>query len=527
MGKLKPGKICKNDIDCGSDESCSFNKDDMNHYCMNNSKNDLYSGCLTETDKIDYIESKSKEDYLNMKKCIEFTRRQTNGDGMPYNYMLFKQKKNVFVDTTNINIYLKCEDEILSVIPYNDYFTMRCDDNQENCLLVSKQGLYNFIQQNIRNCQKKIYLELHYQCENEGLKSTQKIPIYMDNFKKIEIKLSCPINSKDERFQSKCVAAYINDDMIQSNKVMNKDTSLYDCKNPAYQVPVIMNDINIYKKLKNKNNHREINKYDSEIKDTLENLKKLQAKKYMRLYKIETGKDVEYDEAYKTVCQQKFNIDNNQNENWTLFKNYDAARYLLNDDNPAIKLYGKVYTIDEAVTIATQNNESFFIWYNNSYEEDDFASKLFFIDIFSINDNLFDKTEWAQSNNVITGLFKFEKFDGVTTLPSTTPPALVTNDDYEELNKLYTESQEYNSIISEQYKELINNNINLSNYNLNDSITQNLDNQITTYTQAINMGNYETNINDNIIYVLQAVLIFIFLICIGIFVYFNYKRKVT
>jgi len=533
MGKLKPGKICKSDLECNSNELCSFNPNDMNHYCINNSKNDLYSGCLKDKNSINhYIESKSKDDYLNMKKCIEFARRQKNPDGMPYNYMLFKQKKNVFVDTTNIIIYLKCGDEILAAIPYNDYFTIKCDDSQENCILTAKKSLYNFIQQNTRNCQRKIYLEVTYECENEQLKTTKKIPVYLDKYDKIEIKLTCPINPNDERFQSKCVAAYIDEDMIQSNKVLNREQTLYDCKNPAYSVPYIVDDMSNYKKVKNKYNHIEVSKYDDEIDSTVQNLKKLKAQKYMRLHKIQTGKEIDYDTAYQTICKQRFDIDNNQNENWTLFKNYDAIRYLLNEENPAVKLHGMVYSIDEAVTLATQKNESFFVWYNNSYEEQDFASKLFFVDIFSINNDLLNKSEWAQGENVITGLFKFEEFGalvgaaaaveaglGVTHAPSDDPQKIL------ELQKLYIESEEYNNILTDQYNQLVSNNLNLTNYNMNDSIITNLDNQITTLAQAINMGNYEVTMNDNIIYALQVLLVFIFLIGVGILVYTSYKKS--
>jgi hypothetical protein len=88
--------------------------------------------------KIDSIinqESKSNLDHMNYKNCINFSRRQLNNEGLEYNYMVFKPKKNAYVDTSTINIYLKCEDEILAIIPYNDYFNLRCDENRENCIL--------------------------------------------------------------------------------------------------------------------------------------------------------------------------------------------------------------------------------------------------------------------------------------------------------------------------------------------------------------------------------------------------------
>ena len=91
------------------------------------------------------MQSKSNSDQKDFKNCVNFTRRQKNKDDISHNYMIYKEQKNVFVDTTNINIYLKCDDIILAIIPYADYFTLECDTNQQNCIMVSKESLYNFI----------------------------------------------------------------------------------------------------------------------------------------------------------------------------------------------------------------------------------------------------------------------------------------------------------------------------------------------------------------------------------------------
>ena len=204
-------KSCISDNDCDNNSICAFNNNDLEHYCVSNNINDLYYGCIDNSvNNIDSVESKSTLDHINYKKCIDFTRRQINNEGLEYNYMIFKPKKYAYIDTTTINIYLKCEEQILVIIPYNDYFNLRCDENRENCILESKESLLNFIVQNSTNCNKKLYLEVIYECENEGIKKKEKIPVYLDNFKDIKIKLKCPIDDNNDKFKSKCEAVYIN-----------------------------------------------------------------------------------------------------------------------------------------------------------------------------------------------------------------------------------------------------------------------------------------------------------------------------
>ena len=64
--------------------------------------------------------------------------------------LIFKPKKFSYIDTTTINIYLKCEEQILAIIPYNDYFDLRCDENRERCTLESKESLLNFCNHKLR-----------------------------------------------------------------------------------------------------------------------------------------------------------------------------------------------------------------------------------------------------------------------------------------------------------------------------------------------------------------------------------------
>jgi hypothetical protein len=517
--------ICSSDNDCDKNNICSFNEDDLNHYCINNDKSNLYLGCLNNNIKnLDYIESKTISDHSDFKNCIDFTRRQKNKDGYLYNYMIYKPKKNIFVDTNTINIYLKCNEEILSVIPYNDYFNLKCDDLQENCVLESNKSLLNFIVQNTKNCNGKIYLEVVYECENEKLKNHEKINIDIDNFNDIKINLRCPVNQEDDKFKSKCDALFFNNDEINEGTI-NKSINMYNCNNPVYNIPRIVSDKNIYKKLKDNNTKDEIKNYDNKINQKIEDLKKLKAEKYIKLRKIQTGESITYEEAYQIVNKysSKKLIDNSS-EYWTLFNNYDAAQYLYNDKNNSsiLKFFGKVYTIDEAKKVADENNQSFFVWYHNSYELDDFASKLYFIDIYNIENDLFDKSNWAKNENVTTAILNFETYDNDNDDDNWHETGIGpnTNANSKKITKLINTSIENTEIMKNKYIELLNN---IPNYNVNMGVIDNLNSKITTYGQAISMNNYETNINNNILIVIFFILAVIFIIFVAVLVYFNHK----
>ena len=374
-GKNINKKNCVSDSDCKDNSICAFDNNIMDHYCINNNINDLYYGCMDNNiTKIDSVVSKSSLDHINYKNCIDFSRRQLNDEGIEYNYMVFKPRRNAYVDTSTINIYLKCEDQILAIIPYNDYFNLSCDENREKCILESKESLLNFIIQNSTNCTKKLYLEIIYECENEGIKKKEKIPIYVDNFQVIKIKLNCPIDENNDKFKSKCESIYINnyDKENNMNNLIDIKKSLYECKNPIYKVPIITKNINNYKKLKAKYSNLELKDYDNKINEKIKDLKKLEAEKYIKLKKIQTGNDVTIEEAYSAISNYSLDkLMNVSKEKWKFYNGYDAVQNLFSDnenndtDNKLIKYYGLVYTIDDAIKISNENEQNFFVWYNN------------------------------------------------------------------------------------------------------------------------------------------------------------------
>ena len=499
-------KKCISDNDCDNNTICAFNMNDYEHYCINNDANDLYYGCMDNTIKnIDSIESKSNLDHLNYKNCIDFSRRQLNNEGLEYNYMLYKPKKNAYVDVSTINIYLKCEEQILAVIPYNDYFILKCDENRENCVLESKESLLNFIIQNSSNCNKNLFLEIIYSCENEGIKKKEKVPIFVDNYKDININLKCPIDENNDKFKSKCEAIYINnlDKLNTINESIDLNKSLYECKNPIYNVPVITNNINNYKNIKSKYSNLELKDYDKKINEKIKDLKKLEAEKFIKLKKNKTGSDITMEEAMDFIN----NNPNNSKDKWKIYNGYDAAQNLFSDngDDRLLKYYGLVYTLDDAIKIANENEQGFFVWYNNSYELDNFASKLYFID-----ENVQNKTEWVKHENVTTCILKYnlEKFSDDN------------NDDdlYNEIISTIKEQNNFNEELKDKYFSIVDK---LSIKNSNNMVIGNLDNKITTYGQAISMNNYETNINNKILFSLSIILFFIVTMFIIVIVYYN------
>ena len=64
---------------------------------------------------------------------------------------------------------------------------------------------------------------------------------------------------------------------------------------------------------------------------------------------------------------------------------------------------------------------------------------------------------------------------------------------------------------------------NLTDYNVNLSVVDNLNNKITTYGQAINMNNYETDINNKILMALGIIFGLVFVVFIVLMVYYNNK----
>lgn len=513
-------KICTSDSDCDENYLCSFNKNDLNHYCVKNEQSKLYQGCIVDMNNVNYIDSKSKKDTENIKGCIDFSRRQINEDGFNYNFFIYKPKKKTFVDTTTINIYLKADEEILAVIPYSDYFELKCTDSLEECKLISKTGIYNFIKQNTRNVKTKnsvIYLEFDYLCDNENIRKSQKYTITNNDFntnKKIVLNLSCPVNTSDETYQTKCSSVYIDD--ISKNNVDNS-VSFQQCKYPLYRTPYIVKDTKKYEEVQKHASEKESKRVEEEINLKMDEIKKLKIEKYMK------DNNTSYENAQQ-IIEQKEN--KNKDGAWMVFSMTDASSFFLNSPKYSdfITMYDEdVKTIEEAKKIAELNNKIYFVWFHNNYNNKEYASKLFFISNIDTNNkkidiNIYDKKIFKKDQNVTTCIYNnnIEAYDNE--IESANNLQLYT---FEQILDLVSQSSARTSTTNDDVNNIIQN-IDSKN-NLNDIVLKKIDNKIMTMQQRVKMSDYEDGVNDKILSVIRYILFFVFVIALVIIIYLNQK----
>jgi hypothetical protein len=513
-------QMCMSDSDCGDNYLCSFDNNDLNHYCVKNLQSNLYQGCLVNMNNVNYIDSKSKNDTENIKGCIDFSRRQINEDGFNYNFFVYKPKRKTFVDTTTVNIYLKCDEEILAVIPYADYFELKCNDSFEECKLISKDGLYNFIKQNTRNVKTKssvIYLEFDYLCDNENIRKSQKKTITNDDIntnKKIVLSLSCPVNTTDETYQTKCSSIFMDD--ISNNNVDNS-VSLDKCKYPLFRTPYIVKDKKKYEDVKKNANERESKRVEEEIKLKMDEVKRLKIEKYMK------DNNLSYKEA-EIIIEEKEN--KNKNASWMTFNMTDAASFFLNSPKYSdfITMYDSdVKTFEEAKKIAELNNKIYFVWFHNNYNNKEYSSKLFFIsnvdsDNKKIDVNIYDKNLFKKDQNVTTCIYNnnIEAYDNE--LESANNLQYYT---FTQILDLITESSLKTSLTNDDTSAILQN-IDSKN-NLNDVVLKKIDNKIMTMQQKVKMSEYEDKVNDKILSVIRYILFFVFVIGLIIIIYLNQK----
>jgi len=512
-------KLCNDDKQCSNNYMCSFDEKNLNHSCQNLNQNNLYLGCLDKDyNNFEYISSNISFHHDNFKNCLDFSRKQVNKDGLNHNYLLYKKKKDSSVDLSSINIYLLCGNQNIATLPIQDYFDTECDINNQNCKFKAKKLLFNFIQANKINCKEKLYIEINYECYNEFNKNKEIIPINDLNDTFI-FEVNCPKNKNNAKFQSKCISFYIDDNDKNKYTSINKKKLLYTCENPVYKTPRIVNNVNLYKKNIFKKSNNEISDFEHKINLKKKEIQNLEAKKYQKIHKINHNEDISLSNAMKNV--DKINIQNDKNDverKWKLFNNLDALQNIIDNQQyqDAIKPYkNKVYTIEEAMKIANEENESFFVYYHNSFELDQYSSKLYFIDVFKIDNNIFDKNTWNKSQNVTSGLLNFENYYSTSSS---------TADDIDIFKDYISNLLVYQQLMTDELKNLNNKNVDDVN-NINDivinNLNTNLDRKITTKNQAIKMNNTEENVNNSLINILTSIFIIFIIIYVFILLYFN------
>jgi len=512
-------KLCNDDNECSDNNLCSFNEKNLNNTCKNLNQNNLYLGCLdNDFNDFEYISTNSDDNHSSFKNCLNFSRKQKNKDGYHHNNFLYRRKKESSLDMSSLNIYLLVGNKNIATLPVQDYFNTECDINSQNCKFISKKILFNFIQANKMDTNEKLYIEINYECYNENNKNKQVIPVdeLKENF---SFEINCPKNKNDEQFQSKCISFYIDNNDSNKYKKIEKKKLLYTCKNPIYDTPRIVNDLSVYKKNIFKKNNFEINNYEKQIEAKKNELLNLEAQKYKKIQKINKNEDISIKQALENV--NKMNIiknDDNSEKKWKLFTNFDALQNIIDDPQykDAIKTYPrKVYTIEEAIKTANEKNESFFIYYHNSFELDQYSSSLYFIDIYNIDNKIFDKNNWNNSNNVTTGLLNFENYYSED---------MTDGNNVQNFKDYISNLLVYQQLMTNEMKQLNTKNVDDVN-NINDTVinnlNDNLDRKINTKNQGIIMNNQEEKTNNYLINILTTILIIFILLYIFMILYFS------
>ncbi len=524
--------LCNTDSDCSKGNMCSFNEETLKHQCIPANQKILYQGCLNtkKFNEFNKIESSSPADHESIQKCIDFTRRQKNSDGLHYNYMIFKNKINAFVDLTTINVYLKCNGELLLVMPTREFFEMKCDDQQKNCILKPNETFRTFVESNAKTCGGNLSLEIEYSCENENIQKTLTVPIREDQLKSIKIDLTCPIQVDNSKFQSKCIATYF--DTRNSNpgtakylELLDKTIEPENCVQPVYKVPLHVTDVNVYRQLLEQKTDKNIQEYNQMLNNKEEEMIQLKIKQLKMKFKKETQRELNDEEARKMVEANKVEYfetseskTSNGNCTWKIHehKNPFGAHVEENDIRKyATPVEGKYYLIEEARNKACELNASMFIWFSNSYDLSNLRNQLFILTPSQVNTvqkdfKAKDWAKWAKVNNVHVGVLTTqdemvkEKFDNTVA----------------ELN--YQMQDYYKQFLTFFEKTTIHTE---EKVNENNQILQNLDSQLTTITEDIKKNEFESDINQQMTIFLSILALILVIILIGYYIYQNYLQK--
>ncbi len=519
-------RICNLDNDCLEKQFCAFDDKKLKHKCIPNDKKLLYMGCLNTSkyNEFDKIKSDSKEDHKSMKSCIDFVRRQKNKNGFHYNFMVYKNKKNSFVDPNTINIYLKCDKEVLMAMPSKDFFTMKCTNNQKNCVLTPNAAFKSFVKSNETICGGKFSLEVEYSCENEDLQNKMNIPFHSKDIDKIKIELKCPVNIKDDRFQSKCTAAYFdtdnsNPDNIKYLDLLDKNVKPEDCVQPVYKVPRIVSDIDVYKQLMQKKKEDEVQDYNKMLDDKEEELNNIRMKKLKIKYKMNTGQELNDDDARSMIEFNKYEYFQSGSEKscvWKIHEHKNPFGDFVEENDIrqyGIQVQGKFYLLEEAKQKACELGAYRFIWFSNSYVLENLRNQLY----------VFTPSKWEQAVKQmnIDDVKRWKKVSNVYIGEPTTETEVI-NEKYDEQRQSFSEvlKDNYNLFMTYIQTNVIKTDEKLDE---NKNKIKELDDQITTVTQKIKMNQIQTNVNNEFLLILFWILVL--LIFFAVFYYYFKKYK--
>ena len=521
---------CYMDSDCSSAELCAFDPANITHMCTPSQPQKLYEGCLLNTSKISSsIETNDANHTESFQSCLNFSRKQMDMNDLHYTNFVFKPKKHSYVNTSIINVYLKCGEQVIATLPIEDFFEIKCHNNYEQCRLTANPFLYNFTQKNIVNCgdMKNVYLQVEYSCEGEDITKTLKIPLSQDdlkNKKPVEIVLTCPVNPKNTSFTGKCMVTNVNDETS-----INKTISYENCSNPIFKNPYFVNDVSKYENLRKKEDEKELDEYEKEMKEKKDELNKLKIKKVQKKHKLKNGIEMTEDEAMLEIhnTPRPFEFPTND---WLTFENYDAVEFFIKNSKYTdfVTVYdNRVDTLEEAKNIAYANEKYFFVWFHNNYTNLEYASKLFFISNRDtantpIDINIFDRNIWVKEQNVTVGVY-----GGLIEKLSTSGDNTEIGDlqvlKMEGLGDMLKKSLEDTQFIKNEYNNMVT--AMEVKRDVNGVVIKNMDTEMTTLQQKIDMNTYEESVNNKIIGIGLFVLFVLVIIFIMVYAWMSSPKK--
>ncbi len=516
---IKNLQKCKKDNDCKNDEYCAFNENDENHYCI---PNKIYLGCLKNTDSMyRFLKATDKKYSENINNCIDFARKLNNNE-IIYDYIHFRPKVETPIKKKSIQVDLKCGDMKIINLPYEDSFKEDCDATNENCKVVPKDNITKILKNNLENCKNNYHLNINYGCDIENIDKNLKVQINKDNIDTLDFNLTCPVNQKENKYESQCTLfSFKEQDNIDLDKMFDSNILQNKCDYPSYLIPNIISDINEYNLKKNKNLEKSVESFNDIIKSDQEELNKKKALQYMVEYEKKFNSKISYNEALDYVKStiehatsqsissiwdtvsgaNKIPFENN-NTNYSLYtrigvnKLYNSITDLLNDVN-------KIYT--------SSNYPDYIVYFNDSINNKENSKKAYAISFEELKSkNKVETTSWI--NTSINGEGPATTIINISSTSSNKRDTYfndLAKKSYEDVQKEFNDSLQKLQDYQTFEEKLIN--------DKNDDIQKN----INYMNQRIKNSNYQADMNKKIIKYIYILLILVFIITLAYFVYMS------
>ncbi len=521
--EIKQLKKCKKDSDCTKDEYCAFNENDNNHYCI---PNKIYLGCLKNNDSMyRFLKASDKKYSENIDNCIDFARKLNNNE-IIYDYFHFKPKIETPIKKKSIQVDLKCSDMKIINLPYEDSFKEDCDATNENCKVVPKENITKILKNNLENCKNDYHLNINYSCDVENIDKNLKVKINKDNIDTLDFNLICPVNQKENKYESQCTLFSVKDqDNVNLDNIFDSNIVQQKCDYASYLIPNIINDINEYNLKENKKLEKSVESFNDIINADQEELNKKKALQYMMEYEKKFHSKISYNEALNYVKNTIETLTNNDD----LWENIYKIPFEIN--NPIYNNKNRIGGDINKLFISEDPDTELKTFIQTNYSSNTYPDYIVFFKSSSFNGNNSGKAfaisfdELKNKNKLITDSW----IDNLFTTSEGTGGAAYTL-----MNKssiLQAKRTNYLSDLTNNQYSILQKEVDTSlrklkeyqDYEENIITTKNdeIQKNINYMNQRIRNSNYQSEMNKKIIRYLYILLIIIFIITVSYFVYMS------